>query len=108
MPLHGAEKKDLERMKEIMRPHVPYDRVHPGFEALDPEEQVAVCSLNKKIEDGKPLLAREKEELKRLHERMKHPVAIDEDHPGWDNLTPKEKTRFKRLAAKEDDGDDLT
>ena len=39
---------------------------------------------------------------------MENPMSIDENHPGWNNLVPKEKIRFKINKAKEDEGNPLT
>ena len=38
-PLNDAERADLRDMKEIMRPAIPYDRLHPGFDSLAPNDQ---------------------------------------------------------------------
>ena len=38
-PLNDDEKADLREMKEIMRPAIPYDRLHPGFDSLTPKDQ---------------------------------------------------------------------
>lgn len=42
-----------------------------------------------------------------LKKNMNEPIPLDENHPGWNNLIPKEKRRFKNHREKEDDGDVL-
>lgn len=34
---------------------------------------------------------------------MDNPIPIDENHPGWRNLIPKQRRLFKQLQAKDDD-----
>ena len=38
---------------------------------------------------------------------MNDPTALDENHPGWNNLIPQEKDKFKDLRA-QDDEDELS
>lgn len=49
----------------------------------------------------------EEEEHANLKKNMNNPIPLDENHPGWNNLIPKEKRRFKNYREKEDDGDML-
>ena len=37
-PLSSREKEEFDRLKEKMRPHIPYDQLHPGFDHLTPDE----------------------------------------------------------------------
>ena len=42
-----------------------------------------------------------------MKDTIRNGSLIDENHPGWDNLIPKEKKRFKNYRAKEDDDQEL-
>ena len=33
-PLDRGERRELARLKELMRPAIPYDNIHPGFDYL--------------------------------------------------------------------------
>lgn len=37
-PFSANEKKDLEKLRDTMRPYIPYDRNHPGYDSLTPAE----------------------------------------------------------------------
>ena len=53
---------------------------------------------------GQPILpSKDEKELCRIKDNMDNPIAIDENHPGWKNLVPKERRLFKRLRSKDDD-----
>jgi len=49
------------------------------------------------------LAAPDQEEFQKIKVNMNNPIPIDENHPGWNNLIPKEKRRFKNLQAKEEE-----
>ena len=88
MPLKPAEKQELANLKETMRPAVPYDSNHPGHDSLTPQEQDRLAKLNKKIEAGVDLPDKDLQEHDKLKENLNNPIAIDETHPGWNNLIP--------------------
>jgi len=39
-----------------------------------------------------------------MKEIMRNGRPYDENHPGWNNLTPKQKKRFKEIKKLEDPG----
>lgn len=50
-----------------------------------------------------PLNQDEDDSVKQIKANMDSPVEFGENHPGWNNLVPKEKTRFLKNVAKEQD-----
>lgn len=86
-----------------MRPYVEYDKNHPGFESLPPQDQKKLAQFNKQQDAGVELAAPDQEEFQKIKDNMNNPIPIDENHPGWNNLIPKEKRRFKNLQAKEEE-----
>lgn len=106
--MNPSERENMKRLKSLMRPAFPYDRNHPGFENLTPVEQKKLLLCNKKEEAGVALTPEEEEAVGKIKENMENPMSIDENHPGWNNLVPKEKIRFKINKAKEDEGNPLT
>lgn len=108
MPLNPSERDNMKRLKSLMRPAFPFDRNHPGFESLTPVEQKKLLLCNKKEEAGVALTPEEEEAVAKIKENMENPITFDENHPGWNNLVPKEKIRFKKNKAKEDEGNPLT
>ena len=50
----------------------------------------------------------EEDAFDKIKANLDNPVAMDENHPGWNNLIPKEKSRFKKHRDKEEDGEELT
>ena len=48
-PLTIVEKSEFVRLKEIMRPVIPYNHLHPGFKFLNQHEAKCLQELNKKI-----------------------------------------------------------
>jgi len=107
LPLSEAEKSSLGHLKDVMRPYIIYDRLHYGYDSLNPQEQKRLAALSKKIAAGVELSGPEEEELHRLKDCMNNPMPVDENHPGWNNLIPREKRRFKILQSKEDDEERL-
>ena len=63
--------------------------------------------MNKKLDAGVGLIWKDEQELCRIKDNMDNPIPLDENHPGWKNLIPKERRLFKKLRAKDDD-DELT
>ena len=54
------------------------------------------------------MTTKDENDLDRLKDLMDNPLLLDENHPGWNNLLPKEKERFKNYMAAEEIGADLT
>ena len=105
VPLSDSEKDNFGRIKEQMRPYIPYDRLHPGYDGLTPQEQLKLNTINKKIDSDVDLPPNEKADLQKIKDKMNNPDEIDETHPGWKNLTPIEKHRFRILRDNEDSGE---
>ena len=108
VPLNPSEKENLKRLKSMMRPAFPYDRNHPGFDNLTPAEQKKLLNCSKKVDAGVTITPEEEDSLEKIKENMDNPIPLDENHPGWNNLVPKEKSRFLANRGKEEEGDDLT
>ena len=107
VPMNPAEKEELANYKETMRPAVPYDKQHPGHDSLTPQEQDRLATFNKKIAAGVDLPDKDVAEHNKIKDALNNPVALDESHPGWNNLIPQEKRRFKNYRGKEDDLENL-
>ena len=60
--------------------------------------------MNKKLKSGVPLSEREKPELTQIKDIMDDPLPVDQDHPGWQNLTPSEQDQLNDLQSKQDQG----
>ena len=84
-------------MKDTIRADVPYDEQHPNFDKLSPQQQEKLGELNEKLKSGTPLSESEKPELNEIKDFMDDPLPIDQDHPGWHNLSPMEQDQLQDL-----------
>ena len=75
-----------------MRPEIPYDRLHPNHNSLSREEKQKLETINEI--KGVELDPTEKKDFEKIKDLLNDPIALDENHPGWDNLIPKEKLSF--------------
>lgn len=107
-PLTEDEKADLDKIKDVLRPSVPYDHLHPNFDKLSEPDQKKLLDTKKKLDSGKPLTRQEKADLGNIKAKLNDPDAVNEAHPGWPNLTPSEKDELKDLMAKKDVNQELT
>lgn len=93
----------------MVRPDVPYDSEHPHFDDLSEDDKELLLGLNEKVAKGvSPLSSGERIVLDKLHDMMDDPAPINEDHPGWLDLTPEEQALLKDLLAKAESGARLT
>ena len=93
-PLNNWDGQEMDRFKDIMRPAVPYDKNHPGHDSLTPSEQKKLANLNLKKAGSEYLPLHDEKDLNKLHKMMDNPIPFDENHPGWNDLLPKEKRDF--------------
>lgn len=106
-PLTIREKIEMNNLIELMRPYIPYDENHPGYDSLTNAQQRALLTLNEKVRAKVVLITPEKEEFQLIKDLMNDPIPVDENHPGWKNLSQKEKRSFKNLKARDEAYGDL-
>lgn len=51
-PLNNAEKDDMRFLNDTMRPAIPYDRLHPGFDQLIRPDKKKLLDFNKRMDAG--------------------------------------------------------
>ena len=85
---------------------IPIDENHPGWKNQSPKERRLFKKLRDKDDDDE-LNPQEEGVFEGLKDIVRNGSPVDENHPGWNNLIPKEKRRWKNYRAKEDDDEEL-
>ena len=85
---------------------IAIDENHPGWKNLVPKERRLFKRLRSKDDDDE-LSQQEKVDFENLKDIIRNGTPVDENHPGWKTLIPKEKRRWKNYRAKEDMDEEL-
>ena len=89
-PVTPAEVIQMRALKDVMRPNIPYDKLHPNFSKLTPIEQNRLKVINNKLGSGLPLTVTEGPELHRMKDFLDDPTPFNEQHPHFSsNLNPR-------------------
>lgn len=104
-PLGPDDLVRIRATKDILRPHIPYDKFHPNFGKLSPLDQSKLKAIDRKLVAGKPLTDAEKPELHRIKDILDDPTPLNDTHPNFaKNLNPSQMAKFRELKGFEDAG----
>ena len=97
-PLNLEEEMKLDNLKKQISGGLPLDVTHPGLDNLIPRQQEDLKKILDKSKQGQPLEPDEKKHLQNLQNLMQNGRPLDQTHPGYDKLTPKEQNDFDKLV----------
>ena len=89
---------------QIQQGDKPFDENHAGFANLNPQEKERLKKLLAKKRSGLPIDTDSEEEIKELENKIKPAIQFNQNHPGFDELSPEQQKRLLELEAKKNKG----
>ena len=99
MNIGPEAKKVLNDLKNKVAHGKPIDTNHEGMSHLTPSQQTAVKGLLRRRKNGEKLPQSDKKTLQNLQNLMVNGKPLDENHPGYKKLKPKEQANYDKLKA---------